>query len=460
MKTPFLSLTNGGILAILLGLIFLGIGSYHSGKNDEFLERGLLREGRVVSHQKSDHSPEYVLRLMTNVSHKVTGADMQIIELEVKDRDFEKAPVGSLVKLVLIPGNPPRARLAGSAKRTNYRFSYVLASLCICLGALMLWLAWHRHQPARTQTTHTPPDSKKPIQNQEAPALATLSDIMEKQIIKNPLLYDGPFEFSYSAEKTTVELKDGSSIRISHYRPITELPKVLADKDLLHVLRSAQSDWTLVDTIKTGQLALSFLLKEKHADEKTDQFFINGPYLGLLYRDEIDTGQWYSFIRGIWKITPLSHTIANLTSGDPDLARNAAFEILNHPDLTLIASLAPGVSHLRGAIKDTPRTGEFADDRRFITRAADVIETLASGNCYCQVYAKTSDPPDILVKKGKFTLNTPSILDIGKKEDKKTELTCKHCQKKYQLTEHVGSYVPYYVWEEIKVALPPEKASS
>jgi len=121
MKSPFLSLTIGGILALIVGLIFIGRSFHHSGQNDEFLERGLLREGRVVSHEEPGADSDYAFRLMTNVSPEVTGADMQILEVEVKEGDFEKAPVGALVKLVLIPGDPPRARLAGSAKRSPRR---------------------------------------------------------------------------------------------------------------------------------------------------------------------------------------------------------------------------------------------------------------------------------------------------------------------------------------------------
>ena len=442
MKTPFLSLTTGGILSILLGLIFLAISSHRSGKNDEFLKHGLLREGRVVSQEERPDSSKFILRLITNVSPKVTGADMQIIPVEVKEADFKELTVGSLRKLILIPGDPPRARLAGSTTRRNHRFGYVLSSFCICLGILLLWLEWRHHHPAPRPfvKAHVPKDRKEAA---KLPALALLSDIMEKQALRNPILYQGPFEFSYSSEKTVIELKDGTNVRISQYRPITQLPQVLADKDLLHVLRSAQSDWELVDTITTGQLALSHLLKEKHASS-ADQFFINGAYLGLLHRDETENGQWHAFVRGIWKITPLSRTFAKLTSGDPRLARQAAFEILNHSDLSLIATLAPGLPEIRNALKRTPRTGKIADDRRFITRAADIIHSLAKGNCYCPVYAKSSDPAHIAIKKGKFTLSA------GKKGDKKTEVTCTHCQKKYLLHEHAGSYVPYYVWDEKK----------
>lgn len=437
MKTPFLSLTTGGILALLLGLTFLAVSSNQSGKNDEFLERGLLREGRVVSQQQETDSQKPLLRLMTNVSPEVTGADMQIIPLEIKKSDLEKAPVGSLIKLILIPGNPPRARLAGSTTRRAHRFGYVFSSLCICLGILLLWLEWRRQHPPRPKR----PIEPFPQKTSATPTLTALPDIMEKQSVKKTTLYHGPVEFSYSSEQTKVTLKDGSNIRITQYRPIAQLSQVLADKDLLHVLRSAQSDWKIVDTIKTGQLALSHLLKERHATE-ADQFFINGPYLGLLHRDEIHNGQWHSFVRGIWKITPLSHSIAKLTSGQAHLARQAAFEILNHTDLSLIASLAPGLHEIRAALAKTPRSGKFTDDRRFITRAADIIDSLSKGHCYCPVYAKGSDSPNIPIKKGKF------ILTSGNKS--KSEIICTHCQKTYQITKHAGSHIPYYVWKDKK----------
>jgi hypothetical protein len=431
MKSPFLSPSTGGILALFLGFLFIGLSSHHSQQNDEFLERGLLREGRVVSHDDADGGTPSLLRIMTNVSPKVSGADMQIIEVKVKKGDIQKAPVGSLLNLVLIPGDPPRARLAGSAKRVNYRFGYVIASLCICLGLLLLWLGWRRKNPPTSQLTE---QVRKTKSGELAPTF------MEEQAIKNRSLYDGPIEFSYSSEKTQIELKNGTRVRVSQYRPLSDLPEVLADKDLLHVLRTAQSDWKLVDTIKTGQLALSHLLREKHATE-ADQFFISGAYLGLLFRDEIDNGHWYSMVRGVWKISTLSRTLAKLTSGDPALAQEAALEILNHPDHTAIANLAPGLPSIRGAFKKTPRTGEFSDDRRFITRAADVIQSLSQGLCYCHVYAKSSDPPQLPIKNGKF------ILKDSNDEKKKSEVTCTHCQKEYSIKELPGSYLPYYVWE-------------
>lgn len=441
MKPPFLSLTNGGVLVVMLGLIIAGLSSHFSSKNDEFLERGLLRAGRVVSAKnpkdQPNGSPKYALRIMTNVSPEVTGTDMKIIEVGVDGGEFKKASVGSQLKLIIIPGDPPRARLTGSTKGTSYRVGYVIASLFISLGLLILWLAWRNKETRQALLPQKPKWLKK------VPAVAAPSNTMEKQTLKDPILYDGPFEFSYSAEKTSVELKDGTSVRVSQYRPLSDLPKVLADRDLLHVLRTAQSPWKLVETIKTGNLALSHLLKEKHATS-ADQFFINGPYLGLLFRDEVNNGRWYSMVRGIWKITPLSHTYANLISGNPDLARQASFEILNHSDLDLIATLAPNLPIIRAALKVTPRTGEFADDRRFITRAADVIESLSKGNCYCQVYAKSSDPPHVLVEKGRFAPKDPEKID-----GEKIQITCSKCSLRYQVTAHPGRHVPYYVWELI-----------
>ena len=440
MKSPFFSLIAGGILAIIIGFVFIGRSSYQSGQNDEFLERGLLREGRVVSHQSPASHSDYALRLKTNVSPEVTGTDVKILEVEVKKGDFEKAPVGAFVKIVLIPGDPPRARLTGSAQRSSHRFGYVYASLSLCIGAILLWLAW-RHKTFGPQ--EDPIDEEKVDETDHPPIVAAVSDIMEKQIIKDPILYDGAFEFSYSTEKNSVELKDGTKVRVSQYRPIRDLPKVLADKDLLHILRTAESPWQIADTIRTGQLALSHLLKEKHATE-ADQFFVNGPYLGLLYRDEIDTGRWHAIVRGIWRITPLSHTLSHLVSSQPDLAREAAFDILHHPDLSLIASLAPGLPIIRGALQNIPQTGEFSDNRRLITRAADIIDSLSQGNCYCLVYAQTSDPPYTLIEKKKFALES------GRKGDQKIEISCTHCKKHYTLTQNADSHLPHYIWEEKK----------
>ena len=455
MKTPFLSFTNAGIIAVILGLVFMGLSSHHSNQNDEFLERGLLRTGRVISQQDprdpaSQHSG-YLLRVITNISPNVSESDIQIIEVEVTGKEFKKATVGVQLKLILIPDHPPRARLAGSAKRKTHRIGYAAASLCIFLGLLLLWLDWH---PLADQPQSSPSSQQDNEEEEEETTEVTASlarsNTMEMQLIKDPVLYDGPFEFSYSAEKTKVELKDGTIIHVSQYRPIADLPKVLADPDLLHVLRNAQNPWNLLPTIKTGRFALSHLLKEKHVTQ-ADQFFINGSYLGLLNRDEVSNGIWRSIVRGIWKITPLSRAMADLTSGNPDLARQAAFDLLNHPDLYVVASLAPGLPAIREAVKNTPRTGAPADDRRFITRAADIIDSLANGHCYCQVYAKTSDPPHILIKKGKFTL-----LDEQNPTEKKTLVTCCHCKKGYTISERLENSLPYYAWEIRKESIPDQ----
>jgi len=86
----------------------------------------------------------------------------------------------------------------------------------------------------------------------------------------------------------------------------------------------------------------------------------------------------------------------------------------------------------------------FKDARRLITRAADVIDSLSQGNCYCLVYAKTSDAPDTLIEKRKF------ILESDRKGDPKIEISCTHCKKHYTLTAHAGSAHPSYLWEEKK----------
>ncbi len=487
MKTPFLSRTTGGILAIFLGLVFLALSSHQASKNHEFIEKGLSREGRVISHQQADDEPEFLLRLMTNVSAENQSADMKIIEIPVQEGDFEKAPVGSLLKLTLIPGDPPRSRLAASTKHHSYhsyhsyRFGYVFGSFAICLGILLLWLDWRTppashsaqrkkqethdkdgHHSSSSQESAETQETQETQEAQEARPLARLSDFMERQHIKDPILYHGAFEFSYSAEKTRVELKDGTQIRVSQYRPISDLQKVLADQDLLHVLRSAQGSqssqssakhWELPDSIESGQLALHHLLKEKHLSE-ADQFFINGPYLGLLYRDEIENGQWYSLVRGIWKITPLSHCIAQLTSADPARARDAALEILHHPNLALIASLAPGLPAIRAAYANQPQLGDSSEAHHPITRAAEVIDALANGHCYCQVHANSSDPPQSLIEKKKFTRRK------GKAGDKDLEISCHHCLKRYQVTQQIGEPLPHFTWEEKKQLLPPRKSSS
>lgn len=437
MKKPAISNTSIGLSAVFIGLFIAIVTWFLSPKRDDFRQHGLERKGRVLSLTES---PAPTLRLLTNTSANSTK--MEIVEVEVPENALEKAPVGSNVSLLILPGDPPRASLDTPINKAPTRTRLVIASFFTCVGIFFLWL----DLPKKKRSKPKHPNPQKETPKPKTPPAPKPLPVMEKLTIKDTTLYKGTFEFSYADEKTRIELTDGSTIRINQYRPLSQLSQTITNRDLVEVLRTAKSQWK-IPRAADGRKILAQLVKDR-AITGADQFFINGDHLGLLFRDEVDNGLWHSWVRGVWKISPLSKLFEELVSRDAARSRTAANEVLYHNDIPFITALAPDTILIREAAEHTPRDRRLADNRRSITLAADMIEALKEGKCQCQVYAATTDfSPAHLVKEEKFVKVIPD--EVGYIQMVNIHhVACSQCDRQYQVTGKIGGHIPNFVWEK------------
>ncbi|MCH1421157.1 MAG: hypothetical protein L7W40_12720, partial [Akkermansiaceae bacterium] len=255
-------------------------------------------------------------------------------------------------------GNPPSVRLKTQTKETSYEVGYILATTLSILGLVLIWMNRSKNTLRSSWRGRSVPLPRRPV----------LTNSLQKIAVKSTVLYDGPFEFSYAEEKTRIDLNDGTSLRINQYRPLAEIALEVPEQDVLKILRTAKSDWNL-PAGADAKTALTHLLEEGKITN-TDQFFINRNHLGILSRDEVDNGHWYSWVRGVWQLSSTGRILAGLLSANPSFVRKAADEVLNHKDTSVVSCLAPHLAQIRRSTPGTP------DDKRALARAISLIETL------------------------------------------------------------------------------------
>lgn len=416
MIKRILNLTAGGLLVIGLGVIVAGLTIWFSSSNDRFLEEGLTREGRIISRHHSDSEPKHTLRVRADISTDANEVLTRIVEVEVPAETFTQSPVGSQIALLILPGDPPAIRLKTKTEDASFGTGYLLAFAMVVLGLVLIWLDRRETKP-------------RPVRTPELP------ETLRKIATKTTTLYEGAFEFSYAEEKTRIELADGSSLRISQYRPLSELPSALPEDDLLEVLRSAKSEWKIPRNLPPKQ-ALATLVKRREITG-ADQFFINGDHLGLLFRDEVDTGHWSAWVRGVWQLSPRGRLLAALLSRDPARACPAAEQVLYHEDTSYLAPLTGHAKPIRRAAVGSH------DEQDLINLAADLLEALGEGTCPCQVYTESAHfAPDLLIARKKMRKADESANDTAH------NLACTSCSRKYTVTAKVRAGVPLFDWQE------------
>lgn len=257
-------------------LCLLGCGENRSP--DENVEC----RGRVLSQQVE---PDCILRVLANVAAADEAALMKVVEVEVSKGKLADFQVGAEVDLFVNRSGEARLRSAGDVYEETSRSSFLwVICLFVLLLGLGLWI-WNKVRHARELA--------------ELAKAEPLRLVMQKSL-KSSTLYQGALEFSYAEEKTRVELSEGLILRVSQYRPLKKLSSVLKGEDLLTVLREAKSDWKIVEEL-SGEEVLEKLVSEGQLSEG-DQFFVNENHLGLLSREESDTGQWHSWVRGVWEL--------------------------------------------------------------------------------------------------------------------------------------------------------------
>lgn len=427
MIKPLLNLTNAGLLVIVAGLVVAGLTANLSKRNDEFLKEGLTRPGRVISLHEAgpDSKTNDSVKVRANLASSEDETLISIVEVEVPAETFHETEVGSQIPLLVLPGDPPSVRLKTKTEEATFGTGYLLATALGILGLVLIGLDRWNFKPRTPRSGRLP---RGPV----------LPDSLQKIAVKSTVLYDGPFEFSYAEERTRIDLSDGTSLRINQYRPLADLGSAVPEKDLLGILRTAKSDWDLhSDT--DAKTTLARLVKEREITE-ADQFFINRDHLGILSRDEVDNGRWYSWVRGVWQLSSAGRMLAGLLSANPAFVRKTADEVLYHEDLALVSSLAPHLASIRKSPSGTP------DDKRALALATELIEGLQNEKCPCQIYtAHTGFSPELLLEKKKMKKKTSD----GKDDPRAThDFACTRCERIYSVTAKVRGGQLHFHWAE------------
>lgn len=356
MIKRLLTLTSAGLLVIVAGLVIAGLTLNFTNLNDEFLEKGIPRQGRVISIQDSEI--QNTIQVRANLANSGNETLISIVKIEVPSDFFAETEVGSQIPLLILPGDPPSVRLKTDTDRATYNDGYLLGAALGVLGLVLIWL--DRYDLISRQTWRA-----RAAQLHRSPML---TDSLQKIAVKSIVLYDGPFEFSYAEEKTRVDLNDGTSLRINQYRPLADIALAAPEQDVLEILRSAKSNWKL-PAGADARTTLAHLLKDGEITN-ADQFFINRDHLGILSRDEVDNGRWSSWVRGVWQLSSTGRILAGLLSANPAFVRKAADEVLHHKDISLISCLAPHLPQIRKSPSGT------SDDKRTLALAITLIEDL------------------------------------------------------------------------------------
>lgn len=429
MIKQLLNLTNAGLLVIVAGLVVAGLTFNFAQRNGEFLEDGLTRHGRVISLHQADSADADSVRVQANLASSDNETLMSIVEVQIPPEIFEETEVGDRITLLLLPRDPPSVRLKTKTEEASFGTGYLLAIAFGILGLVLIWLDRHEFKPRQS----------RPARAGRLPRGPALSDSLRKITVKSTILYDGPFEFSYAEEKTRIDLADGTSLRINQYRPLADIALAVPGKDLLEILRTAKSNWDL-PAGADGKTALARLVKDREITE-ADQFFINRDHLGILSRDEVNNGRWYSWVRGVWQLSSAGRMLAGLLSENPAFVRKTVDEVLYHKDLPLVASLAPHLATIRKSPSGTPA------DKRALALATELIEGLREKKCSCQTYTSHQDfSPEVLLEKKKMKKQIS-----GNKDEPSPahDLACTHCQRVYSVTAKVRAGQTQFQWAEI-----------
>ena len=433
MKKRLLNLTTVGVLVFVAGGIVAGLTFHFTKLNDEFLEKGLSRQGRIISIYESSSAPDtkvrYTAQIQADLATSEENTLISIVEVDIP-RDFSaELAIGSQIPLLVLPGNPPSVRLKTQTKETSYEVGYILATTLSILGLVLIWMNRSKNTLRSSWRGRSVPLPRRPV----------LTNSLQKIAVKSTVLYDGPFEFSYAEEKTRIDLNDGTSLRINQYRPLAEIALEVPEQDVLKILRTAKSDWNL-PAGADAKAALTHLLKEGKITN-ADQFFINRNHLGILSRDEVDNGHWHSWVRGVWQLSSTGRILAGLLSANPAFVRKAADKVLYHDDLSLIASLAPHLPKIRKSPSGTP------DDKRTLGLAIELIEDLHDKKCPCQTYANHSFfSPKLLLEKKKMKKEKPEGKDDSSTAHK---LSCYYCKRVYSVTTEIHSGQQQFHWKQL-----------
>ncbi|MDB4438587.1 hypothetical protein N9195_03265, partial [bacterium] len=100
-----LTLTNAGLLVMVAGLLVAGLTYSLSNRNDEFLEEGLIRQGRVISLHEAGTHPDSEIKDSVRVQANLASSDdetlISIVEVEIPPETFAETEVGSQISLLL-----------------------------------------------------------------------------------------------------------------------------------------------------------------------------------------------------------------------------------------------------------------------------------------------------------------------------------------------------------------------
>ena len=431
MMKRLLNLTSAGLLAIFAGIVVAGLTFTLTKRNNEFLENGLTRQGRIISVHESNTAPDsevqHTAQIQANLASSEEDTLLSIVEVDIPPDFLAKLEIGSQIPLLVLPGDSPSVRLKTKKKEATFEIGYLFATTLGILGLVLIWHTRNNRSLDPAWRGRTVPLPRGPV----------LTASLQKIAVKSTVLYNGPFEFSYAEERTRIDLNDGTSLRINQYRPLAEIALEVPEQDILKILRTAKSDWNL-PAGADAKTALTHLLKEGQITN-ADQFFINRNHLGILSRDEVDNNQWHSWVRGVWQLSSTGRILAGLLSENPAFVRKAADKILYHDDLSLVSSLAPHLPKIRKSPSGT------SNDKQALALAIALIEDLHDKKCPCQTYTNHSYfSPKLLLEKKKMKKEKPEGMD---KPSTAQKLSCSYCKRIYSVTTKLSSGQQQFHWK-------------
>ncbi|MDA7527193.1 DUF3592 domain-containing protein, partial [Akkermansiaceae bacterium] len=144
MTKRLLNLTTAGLLVIVAGGVVAGFTFNFSKLNNEFLEKGLSRQGRIISVHESSTAPDTKVRhtaqIQANLATSEEDALISIVEVNIPPNFSAELEIGSQIPLLVLPGDPPSVRLKAQTKETSYEVGYILATTLGILGLVLIWI--------------------------------------------------------------------------------------------------------------------------------------------------------------------------------------------------------------------------------------------------------------------------------------------------------------------------------
>ena len=144
MTKRLLNLNTVGLLVIVAGVVVAGLTFNFTKRNNEFLENGLTRQGRIISFHESstasDTKVRHTAQIQDNLATSEEDALISIVEVDISPDFSDELEIGSQIPLLVLPGDPPSVRLKTQTKEAIFVVGYILATTLGILGLVLIWI--------------------------------------------------------------------------------------------------------------------------------------------------------------------------------------------------------------------------------------------------------------------------------------------------------------------------------